>query len=276
MSFLKKISSSYIITVVSIFLLIILVFVYILFFGSVENLFRLGLENAIFYIIGFIFLGIGITAFLTNLIERPNKKYTKKELYETIKDDYNFLLKDLGDDLYQFLAKQIYSVSEEEFKNNSYLKVLENKLEEIKIKIDFYFTDDFYEINPLHYFPSPDEEFSMVAQEVNIELFMDKIKYDHRENINNFLNKYNSTLPDDLTEKLYALESLIYGSPLFTHFQSLGIKDSLTKLDTDYEKMRNDYRKILEKVIELLSYFEEYEKFTDEDITYYKVNTENK
>jgi len=276
MSFLKKISSSYIITVVSIFLLIILVFVYILFFGSVENLFRLGLENAIFYIIGFIFLGIGITAFLTNLIERPNKKYTKKELYETIKDDYNFLLKDLGDDLYQFLAKQIYSVSEEEFKNNSYLKVLENKLEEIKIKIDFYFTDDFYEINPLHYFPSPDEEFSMVAQEVNIELFMDKIKYDHRENINNFLNKYNSTLPDDLTEKLYALESLIYGSPLFTHFQSLGIKDSLTKLDTDYEKMRNDYRKILEKVIELLSYFEEYEKFTDEDIKYYKVNTENK
>src|SRR5699024_2941735 len=276
MSFLKKISSSYIITVVSIFLLIILVFVYILSFGSVENLFRLGLENAIFYIIGFIFLGIGITAFLTNLIERPNKKYTKKELYETIKDDYNFLLKDLGDDLYQFLAKQIYSVSEEEFKNNSYLKVLENKLEEIKIKIDFYFTDDFYEINTLHYFPSPDEEFSMVAQEVNIELFMDKIKYDHRENINNFLNKYNSTLPDDLTEKLYALESLIYGSPLFTHFQSLGIKDSLTKLDTDYEKMRNDYRKILEKVIELLSYFEEYEKFTDEDITYYKVNTENK
>lgn len=223
------------------------------------------------HLLNIILVGTGFLEYIRNIKDEPNKIERKRIAYETVKGDYNSLLKDLGDDLYQFLAKEIYSSSEEEFKNNTFLQILEIKLEEIKNEINIYFTDNFYEINPVHYFPDLNKEFTLVSEEIDIELFMDKIKHDDRGKIINFLNKYSSTLPEDLRDKLYDLESLINTTPIFTHFQSLGIKDVHTKVDTDYERMKNDYEKILDKVIELIRYFEEYEKLNDEDRVVYKV-----
>lgn len=271
MSFLKKMISSYKISIASFFLLIVFIVIYSFCLGSPIDLLKSGLQSIIFYIVPFILVGTGFLEYIKSIKEEPNRIERKKIAYETVKGDYNSLLKDLGDDLYQFLAKEIYSASEEEFKNNTFLQILENKLEEIKNEINIYFTDNFYEINPLHYFPDLNKEFALVAKEIDIELFMDKIKHKDREKIINFLNKYSSTLPDDLKDKLYDLESLINTTPIFTHFQSLGIKDVHTKVDTDYERMKNDYEKILDKVIELIRYFEEYEKLSDEDRVVYKV-----
>lgn len=271
MSFLKKMISSYKISIASFFLLIVFIVIYSLYFGSFVDLLKSGLQSIIFYIVTFILVGTGFLEYIRSIKEEPNRIERKKIAYETVKGDYNSLLKDLGDDLYQFLAKEIYSSSEEEFKNNTFLQILESKLEEIKSEINIYFTDNFYEINPIHYFPDRNKEFSLVAKEVDIELFMDKIKRDDRGKITNFLNKYNSILPDDLKDKLYDLESLINTTPIFAHFQSLGIKDVHTKVDTDYKRMKNDYKKILDKIIELIRYFEEYEKLSDEDRVYYKV-----
>lgn len=271
MSFLKKMISSYKISIASFFLLIVFIVIYSFYIGSPIDLLKSGLESIIFYIVTFILVGTGFLEYIRSIKEEPNRIERKKIAYETVKGDYNSLLKDLGDDLYQFLAKEIYSSSEEEFKNNTFLQILESKLEEIKSEINIYFTDNFYEINPIHYFPDPNKEFTLVAKEIDIELFMDKLKHDDREKITNFLNKYSSILPDDLKDKLYNLESLINTTPIFTHFQSLGIKDVHTKVDTDYERMKNDYEKILDKVIELIRYFEEYEQFSDEDRVVYKV-----
>lgn len=271
MSFLKKMISSYKISIASFFLLIVFIVIYSFYLGSPIDLLKSGLESIIFYIVTFILVGTGFLEYIRSIKQEPNRIERKKIAYETVKGDYNSLLKDLGDDLYQFLAKEIYSSSEEEFKNNTFLQILESKLEEIKSKINVYFTDNFYEINPIHYFPDPNKEFTLVAKEIDIELFMDKIKHDNRGKITNFLNKYSSILPDDLKDKLYNLESLISTTPIFTHFQSLGIKDVHTKVDTDYERMKNDYEKILDKVIELIRYFEEYEQFSVEDRVFYKV-----
>lgn len=272
MSFFKKIIRSYKISIVSFFLLIVFIVIYSFCLGSPIDLLKSGLQSIIFYIVTFLLVGTGFLEYIRSIKEEPNRIERKKIAYETVKGDYNLLLKELGDDLYQFLAKEIYSSSEEEFKNNTFLQILESKLEEIKNEVNIYFTDNFYEINPIHYFPDLNKEFTLVAKEIDIELFMDKIKYNDREKITNFLNKYSSVLPNDLKDKLYDLESLINTTPIFTHFQSLGIKDGHTKVDTDYERMRNDYEKILGKVIELIRYFEEYEKLSDEDRVVYKVN----
>ena len=271
MSFLKKMINSYKISIASFFLLILFIVIYSIWLGSPIDLLQSGLQSIIFYIVPFILVGTGFLEYIRNIKEEPNKIERKKIAYNTVKGDYNSLLKDLGDDLYQFLAKEIYSSSEEEFKNNTFLQILEIKLEEIKNEINIYFKDNFYEINPVHYFPDLNKEFTLVSEEIDIELFMDKIKHDDREKITNFLNKYSSILPEDLKDKLYDLESLIDTTPIFTHFQSLGIKDVHTKVDTDYERMKNDYEKILDKVIELIRYFEEYEKLSDEDRVVYKV-----
>lgn|SRR5699024_5168487 len=271
MSFLKKMINSYKISIASFFLLILFIVIYSIWLGSPIDLLQSGLQSIIFYIVPFILVGTGFLEYIRNIKEEPNKIERKKIAYDTVKGDYNSLLKDLGDDLYQFLAKEIYSSSEEEFKNNTFLQILEIKLEEIKNEINIYFKDNFYEINPVHYFPDLNKEFTLVSEEIDIELFMDKIKHDDREKITNFLNKYSSILPEDLKDKLYDLESLIDTTPIFTHFQSLGIKDVHTKVDTDYERMKNDYEKILDKVIELIRYFEEYEKLSDEDRVVYKV-----
>lgn len=271
MSFIKKMINSYKISIASFFLLILFILIYSIWLGSPIDLLQSGLQSIIFYIVPFILVGTGFLEYIRNIKDKPNKIERKRIAYETVKGDYNSLLKDLGDDLYQFLAKEIYSSSEEEFKNNTFLQILEIKLEEIKNEINIYFTDNFYEINPVHYFPDPNKEFTFVSEEIDVELFMDKIKHDDRGKIINFLNKYSSTLPEDLRDKLYDLESLIDTTPIFTHFQSLGIKDVHTKVDTDYERMKNDYEKILDKVIELIRYFEEYEKLNDEDRVVYKV-----
>jgi len=262
---------------ISITLIVISVLLYVSCFGRFEDLFRIGLENVIFYLLGIIILIIGgkYTDFKLN---EHNKKI---KLYENGGNDYHKMVFDFSLDFYILITKN-YKV----FKDpHTRLEEIYDAFTQLKKEIESYIDENYFEKNPVKpiFFIKicdkyiPKDELTSLDQnylnssnsppaiqskdyEYDLEELILKIKKDHAKNIDEFLSKYRSDVPTVLKDKLYEYRNQLNDSALLFDFTDFNIENGAKLFTHDFEKIREEAIDFINKLQYLLNYFDEVKK----------------
>ncbi|RSK27476.1 hypothetical protein EJF36_11595 [Bacillus sp. HMF5848] len=191
------------------------------------------------------------------LLQRNEKRKLKEKVYKMLGTRYESMVMNIVKDFIAYITKEPTKVA----KDVSNMKDIKQQLENIKNNTNDYVREDFLRkgirsliidnsINTGNIFDS----FKEV--ELSVQQYTNYFKERHSKEIDAFISKYISVIPDDLRERIFKVEDTLQGN-LFLTGREHGLTIDLSRATFDPEQIATSLGEFGEDIHLLLTYFED-------------------
>ncbi|WLR44117.1 hypothetical protein LC087_08525 [Bacillus carboniphilus] len=200
---------------------------------------------------------------ISYLLKKNEKRKTKEKVYRMLGTRYEIMIMNFAKDYITYITKEPSEVS----KGINNIQGIKSQVKSINSDLDNYVQADFFKkgikvllldnrINTGNIFDNFREQVWSVPQYTNY------FKQRHSKEIDAFINRYISVIPEELRERLFKVEDTLQ-SEVFTTGSEHGLPIDLSKATFNLKDLSKSIGELGQDIYLLLTYFEE----TQEDNT---------